>query len=386
MEQQFEDYENERLAEIEVLEESLKEKELLIFQSFETVKQNAQMIGEEIVQMADRHGIEMSESLTSAWKSGENAIASYGVLLDAESSNFIANIMNVEAQTWMLQEQANATAQQLAYMFATKADNLVSQLQASYTNEANLAQMTMALRDSLINTLERGYNISSITSALDTIAKSAENATSKIKQMNTEMGNKSTSNTEKRNWRLVDGMTGKILKSGMTKSEAEVAVKTILPMGGMGYIETYAKGGIVSKDDKNPLNNIAKAVGEDTLIAAKEGEGVFTPQQTKLLQNFMSHLENPKPWTVVDAMKSPNSNNYYYSNESTKSLSEVNGDIPQVSDRNVNSNVNMNYGSLITVNGDVNDTKHFLGQMENICTAVVNKSWKDATRSLKYGF
>ena len=387
LEEQFTAYENERLAEIETLELSLEQKEQLIFESFETVKANAEVIGKEITEMANNHGIEMSESLTSAWKTGENAIASYGHALNAGTSQFISNLISVETQTWQLQAQANATAQQLAYMFATKADNLVAQLQASYTNEANLAQMTMALRDSLINTLERGYNISSITSALDTIAKSAENATSKIRQMNTEMGNKSTSNTEKRNWRLVDGMTGKVLKSGMTKSEAEVAVKTILPMGGMGYIETYAKGGIVSKDDKNPLNNIAKAVGEDTLIAAKEGEGVFTAEQTKLLQGFMNNLENPKPWTVVDAMKNPNKNNNYYSTtEPMRTLSDVKAESPQVADKNMNNNVNMNYGSLITVNGDVNDTKHFLGQMENICTAVVNKSWKDATRSLKYGF
>lgn len=368
LEQQFEDYEAERLAEITLLEESLKEKELLISQSFETVKQNAQMIGEEITQMADRHGIEMSNSLTSAWKSGEKAIASYGVLLTAESSNFIANLINVEAQTWQLQAQANETADRLAYMFATKADNLVAQLQASYTSEANLNQMTMALRDSLINTLERGYDISSITAGFNAIANSAKSATiaaneaaNSIKNLGNTKVNSNNNNNNKTN-------TPRTRSSELSYS-------------------FMAKGGIISKKDRGTFDPIAQAVGEDVMIAAREGEGVFTEPQTKLLQKFMGHLENSKPWTVVDAMKNYNKNgNYYPYADTTKSLSDVKGDMPQISDKNVNNNVNMNYGSLITVNGDVNDTKHFLGQMENICVAVVNKSWQDATRNMKYGF
>lgn len=175
---QLEDYEAQRNAEIEALRASLEEREALIAQSFETVKANAGIIGQEIAQIAVEHGITVSDALITSWQNGENAIASYGQVLSAGTSAFIGNIMGVENEVYALQAQANATADTLAYMFATRADNLVNELTSSYYSEANLNAMTNALQDSLINTLERGYNIGSITSALDSIAAGADNVAS----------------------------------------------------------------------------------------------------------------------------------------------------------------------------------------------------------------
>lgn len=86
--------------------------------------------------------------------------------------------MGVENEVYMLQTQADATAGTLSCMFATRADNLVNELASSYYSEVNLDAMTNALHDSLVSTLERGYNISGITSALDSIAAGADNVAS----------------------------------------------------------------------------------------------------------------------------------------------------------------------------------------------------------------
>lgn len=75
--QELENYEEARNAEIERLQASLEEKEQLIAASFETVKQNANLIGQEIARIAEEHGITVSSAIISSWQSGEMAIASY---------------------------------------------------------------------------------------------------------------------------------------------------------------------------------------------------------------------------------------------------------------------------------------------------------------------
>lgn len=162
---QLEDYEKSKNDEIEALKASLEERETLISQSFETVKANADIVGQEIALIATQHGITVSDAIITSWQSGEAAIASYGSTLSENSSAFIDNLMDVESEVYGLQNQANVTADSLSYMFATRADNLVNELTSSYYSEDNLNAMTQALHDSLINTLESGYNIGGITSA-----------------------------------------------------------------------------------------------------------------------------------------------------------------------------------------------------------------------------
>ena len=54
----------------------------------------------------------------------------------------------------------------------------------------------------------------------------------------------------------------------------------------------FAKGGVVPKDKDNPLDFIAKSLGEDHMIAAKEGERILTAKQNenfeKLANTFSS--------------------------------------------------------------------------------------------------
>lgn len=166
---QLENFEAERNAEIEALRLSLENRELLISQSFETVKANASTVGEQIALIAQQHGVTVSDAIITSWANGETAIASYGETLSAQSSAFIGNIMGVEAEVYNLQMQADNSSIALANMFATRADNLVGQLQASYMAEGNLNYATGILQNSLVNTLERGYNIGGITSAIGSI-------------------------------------------------------------------------------------------------------------------------------------------------------------------------------------------------------------------------
>lgn len=230
---EYENYENERNAEIEKLKASLEEREALIAASFETVKQNADIVGQEIALIAAQHGITISDAIISSWKNGETAIAGYGAVLSESTSAFIGNLIGVEYEVYNLQAQANETASSLAWMFATRADTLVGELAASYYSEQNLNAMTQALHGSLINTLEGGYNISSIMNALDGIAgglhgvasaaRDAAGAMAALGAAQAGAGSGSTggSSSSSNNYSLVDMNTGRVVESGLSKEAAE---------------------------------------------------------------------------------------------------------------------------------------------------------------------
>lgn len=449
---QYEDFETQRQQDITDLRLTLEDRELLISQSFETVKSNADIVGQEIAAIATEHGINISNAIITSWKKGENAIASYGNVLSAESSAFIQNIMGVENEVYGLQSQANVTADTLSDMFATRADVLVGELTASYQSEVNLDEMTHILQNSLMNTLERGYNISGITSAFNNIisganqaASAANKAASAIDRMNSSGGGYSSSDSydynsgpgavsnsssekllpglphdgggikgKENTWRIVNKLTGKVMEYGLSKTQAEKLVKT-QKYGPKYKIQAYAKGGIVTKDKDNPLNEIAKAIGEDTLVAAKEGESFLTPEQTEAVQKQTKAVQeqtkafqkvgqgflNPEQVEIVNninrMIQQPlDKDEINYMRSTYKSHGQqlwqtwglagiqAQRDSLQFTKNENANNVSINNGGLVTINGDVNDTNHFIRQIEGISQKVVNKTLNKFDREFRY--
>ena len=339
---EFERYEKKRQDEIEALRKSLEEKELLIYQSFQNVKENATIIGQEIENMANYHGINISNAITNSWKNGENAIASYGTLLSSATSSFIGQLMGVENEVYALQNQANVTADSLAWMFATRADNLVGQLTSSYYSEQNLNAMTNALRDSLINTLERGYNISSITSAFDSIASAANKAASAanaasaaIHSLNSQsVSVPETTTTTTR----VTGVAG----GGPKKLMMYYAKGTRNAKGGLSVTDEEGYELKLSK-----LNN-----GKYTLLG--EGDQVFTKEQTDQLYALSkSKIATPTSTkTVPNAQVTP----------STASSIQV--------------------GNLINVEGSVDSSN--IKEMETIAKKAVDRLINKMSDGIKY--
>lgn len=407
---QYEDYEKARNAEIEALKASLEEREALIAESFETVKANADIVGQEIASIAAQHGITVSNAIITSWQNGEHAIASYGNVLSAGTSAFIGNIMGVENEVYVLQAKANETADTLSYMFATRADNLVNELASSYYSEENLNYMTQALHDSLINTLEGGYNISSIQSALDGIASglngvasAANNATSAIAAMGAAQQDYNNTVASGYGDKVPTGLGAITAGTGALKLD-----KKKKPSGNSSsassksftqYVNRYADGGIVKKNKKNPFNPIAEAMGEDTMVAVKEGEVILNEKQQESLKkaalasggkveggwitfgdfrNIPYDVDNP----IRDAMYGKSGQTQDF-----KQSPELLTRQPEIDQKGAgrDNNVNVHYDSLVTVNGDVNDTNHFLKGMQKVAQEAIEKSWHDFEMTRKYG-
>lgn len=389
LETQLKDYQASRESEIETLEDSLRDEQKLITQSFEVVKQNASTIGQQISNIAKQHGVTVSNTLISSWKQGENAIASYGSVLSSQSSAFIGNIMSVENEVWNLQNKANETAYSLAYMFSSQSDNLVNELTNSYNAEGNLYNMTNALQQSLINTLERGYDVSKIVGALNSIGDTADRVGKKLGDyqeskpfegfddlLTNDVGknvganldaitpvntNKNTNNQPKSDkYRLVDTTNSRVIKDNLTLEEIIQLQRNPSALT-HAKIEKYASGtrnskGSVIITDENGYELKLPKLSSGNYTIANEGSQILTKAQTDNIFDWAKF--NP-----VDFMPS------------FKPI-----DLPK------NSNIHkpIQIHNTITFTGAVNDANNFAKQIAQIADKQVTKSWKEFSDSVKY--
>lgn len=365
---QYEDFENSRNEEIEALKLSLENREALIAQSLETVKTNASIVGEQISLIAQEHGIIVSNAVITPWQNGETAIASYGTVLSSQSSAFITTLMGVESQVYNLQTQADIASQSISAMFSNRADTLVGELVSSYNSEDNLNAMTNTLQNSLVNTLERGYNVSSITSALSSIASGADSVASaaqRAAQALSEMGAaQSDTPTYYPNGRygIINGYNGKIVESGLSEADARKILNSKYGgNAGSYHIKAFAKGGLITKDDDGSFDPIAKSLGEDTMIAVQHGESILTPIQTENMLKLAELLKNP--------YNMGNSYNMAYKPSATQNLPEI-----KIKER---PNITLHYDKMFEFNGDFNNSEQLLKKMESVSNKVTTNILND---------
>lgn len=354
LDQQFEDFETDKDAEIERLRETLSDREAVIALSFETVKANAQLIGSEIALIAQTHGITVSESITAAWSSGENAVASYGQTLGNGASTFLTNMSNMAQSVYGLQSQADATALSLANMYNQNSENLQNSLIASWYSAANLNAVAQALDASLINALGRGYDVSSLVNGMNSIGNAASNTAGKIRDMMAALSG--LGNTSSDNARYAIAMDGKTVDDnngkGFTREQAD-KLKSTKYKHHYYYIYTFAKGGLVTKDDNNPLNYIAKSVGEDTLIAARDGELVLKPAEADAFLKLAPNMELFNRFIPRIALDS-----------SVENIPFIEKAAPSVQ---------IHYDNLVQVQGDVNNSN--IREMKTIVDDAITKQF-----------
>lgn len=393
---QYEQYEEERNAEIEALRASLEQKEQLIAESFEAVKQNAILIGQEIAAIATEHGITVSNAIITSWQNGEMAIASYGTVLSAQTSAFIGNIMGVEYEVYNLQAQANETASSLAWMFSTRADTLVSELTASYQSEQNLAYMTQALRDSLVKTLEGGYNISSISNALSGIASGLNGVASAARDAANAI---SSVGAAQANANSAINSGSKYYNTNTTRLPSTVKEENV-----KHYTPKYvhyasgtrnAKGGLRVQDEEGAELTLIKQKSGNYVIG-NEGDQILTKEQTDNVyewskvspDEYEGNKDKPKLLTIEEFAAMHGVKPVDFSKLTLNAMYDVPNMARQPetvpSTVNRNNTVNVHYDSLISVNGDVNDADRIVNKMEKVAKKAIEKSWHDFDLTRKY--
>ena len=333
---------------------------------------------EELAQMgllatlAAEHVITVSNSLISSWQSGENAIASYGTALSQGTSAFIGSIMGVENEVWNLQAQANVAADTLAGMFSTKADSLVNELETLYLAEENLISVTDALQQSLTNALNKGYEISRLNNDSN---KKAPNETKKIqgggeiKQAFVQIPHYAGGTRSSKGTLIVTDEEGYELKLPRLDSGQYTIANEgtqVLTREQTDNVFEWAKikpKDLVSADPKDYIPISMEEYIEYLRATSGNGKSVMTPAgSTPFGQLMMSPGEvSEHLWRNANVSES-------------------------LINKNVNNNsLNVHYGSMITVNGDVNDTNHFLKQVQSVAQKVAHNEIVDFNKDINDG-
>lgn len=376
LEEQLQEYTDARNTEIETLRLSLENRELLISQSFETVKANASTVGEQIALIAQQHGVTVSDAIITSWIQGENAIASYGETLSAQSSAFIGNIMGVESEVYNLQMQADNSSIALANMFATRADNLVGQLQSSWYAEDNLNYATNVLQNSLVNTLERGYNISGISSALNGISSGLSSVANQANRTAQAIREALGAQEEAKTYYHMGVSTGagksKYYVSDLYGNDTEwynsyeEASKALDKLKTQNYnYKAYAKG---SKFIPKEQLGWTQDKGSEMIIRPSDG-AILTPLKRGDAVANAALTENLFKWGEI----SPES--------FMPDFGKSDGYKINVPVKPVERDITINYHN--TFNGDFNNTEQLMDKMKSVAKSTTTGILKDINRDFR---
>ena len=275
--------------------------------------------------------------------------------------------MQVENETWNLQAQANSTADTLAYMFSTRADNLVNELAQSYYAEGNLNAMTQALHDSLVNTLEGGYNISNIVNALSSIADGADSVTAAANKASKALANMGASqaSTASLNSSTTSSTGGSneyilhennISKSLLKYSKYASGVRH-LPNDEIAITQEDGTEIILS-----PVRNAMLLPKEGKFTDVKKGDTVLTSEQT----------DNMFKWSQFNPEEFRKALNITPQN--------IIPDFPKAEPRPVNNTIQID--NVLTVQGSIDSGN--VKRMEQVAQKAINDAFGRFAHELKY--
>lgn len=113
LDKELENFQEEKNQEMEGLDEYLENTEQVVAESLATVQANTDVVYQTLQAMGQEYSLSVTESLTSPWKEGENAIQSFSEQFGISMSATVEELMELELQfkeTMLEIEQAGADA------------------------------------------------------------------------------------------------------------------------------------------------------------------------------------------------------------------------------------------------------------------------------------
>lgn len=290
LEKQLEDYKTAQENKITTLKETLDNVDMMVQQSLDTVLNNSSVVFATLNELGAKYKISISDAVITPWFNGENALAHYGGVLTVQSSAFIGQLDSIKNATYAEQIQAENTANQLIATFGVSSGSLQNELntvQSGLYNDYNASQM-------LYNSIQEVFSannldnsgvigkISQISSALGSLNSDFENFNPTLNVPEIP----SNPNASSIPINLDPGFLEKL--QWWTTRNLPAAPRA----------QGFANGGTVKKIPNPLLDHIAKAQGEDTMVAVKYGEEIINPNKLKDILDA-SLLTPVKPlWNV----------------------------------------------------------------------------------------
>ena len=164
LDKSLEDYQNNKQDEMDALDESLKNENQIIQDSYATIAANTELLAQNLTDIADRYGISLSDSVTKPWLDGANAIGTYQEQLDTSTSSFTGQLKLIKQELADLQVEADKTANSIINATNGKKDKTEG---AKYTPSAPAQQPSTSSKPATPAPPSKGASV--------TVKKSATN-------------------------------------------------------------------------------------------------------------------------------------------------------------------------------------------------------------------
>lgn len=113
LDKSLEDYQDNKQNEMDALDESLKNEEQIIADSYATITANTESVAQTLSDIASQYGITLSDSVMQPWLDGANAIGTYQEQLDTSMSSFTQQLETLKKMYSDLQAQADSTGKSM---------------------------------------------------------------------------------------------------------------------------------------------------------------------------------------------------------------------------------------------------------------------------------
>lgn len=108
LDKSLENYQDDKQNEMDALDESLKNEEQIIADSYATITANTESVAQTLSDIASQYGITLSDSVMQPWLDGANAIGTYQEQLDTSMSSFTQQLEAIKQMYADLQNQADS--------------------------------------------------------------------------------------------------------------------------------------------------------------------------------------------------------------------------------------------------------------------------------------
>ena len=393
--------EEELEAEREAFENSLKNREELLAIRFETAKENYITVYTSLAALGEEYNIKISDSLINSWKSGENALALYSETFGTYTSVFMEELEKLRLKIHENEMEAEGTYQQLINAFNADSQGLQEKLVILQEEMSNDTAAANIMKDSLINVFNPAtYHISDFISEIQNVEGALDRANAKAHDFNIQI-DKSQKNAE-------NALEAANLAVELTRQTNDIILDTINKTKGC-YIVAYknsnvnfgipfltigdarehissaneairdhleirkflsfSKGGVIRHNSENTLEK-SLPNGDDTIVLAKEGERILTPQQNK----FFEELAKQAPVMLEKLKAQPHLPQFNKPDISSLNKYEEKHIIAP----------NLSIGSMVTVHGDIENTKT-VKLINKEITKAVEKLQESAYRGYQRG-
>ncbi len=113
LDKSLENYQDDKQNEMDALDESLKNEEQIIADSYATITANTESVAQTLSDIASQYGITLSDSVMQPWLDGANAIGTYQEQLDTSMSSFTQQLEAFKQMYADLQNQADSAGRSM---------------------------------------------------------------------------------------------------------------------------------------------------------------------------------------------------------------------------------------------------------------------------------